>query len=73
MARLVVDPSGLVLCPRRGPIEVDWCLGCPRRTGIERVGDKRVIECDPGLSLGEYPWADSGSPLRDVPDIWRTA
>jgi hypothetical protein len=67
--RLVVNDEERVKCPRRGEIDVEWCLGCPRRLGVEEVGHRTTIVCDPGT---EDRSSHDPGPLRDVPDIWRT-
>ena len=67
--RLIVDSNERVDCPRRGEIDVEWCLGCPRRIKDENDGNQRVIVCSPGI---EKRSSHDPGPLRDVPEIWRT-
>jgi hypothetical protein len=46
---LPVDPcTYLVRCPRQGTIDVEWCVGCPRRVRIEQAEGRTVVVCDPG-------------------------
>jgi len=59
---LSTDQSGRVVCPRRGVIDLDWCLGCPRRVSVEHVGSQTVIVCDPGIPPERYQ--------RPGPDVW---
>jgi len=67
--RLLVNSEDRVNCPRRGEIDVEWCMGCPLRVGVERDGNREAIICDPGTD--DRSSHDPG-PLRDLPDIWRT-
>jgi hypothetical protein len=59
---LSTDQSERVVCPRRGSIDLEWCLGCPRRVSVEHVGDQTVIVCDPGIPAERYQ--------RPGPDAW---
>jgi hypothetical protein len=59
---LSVDQSERVVCPRRGGIDLEWCLGCPRRVSVEHVGTQTVIVCDPGIPPERYQ--------HPVPDAW---
>jgi hypothetical protein len=62
------DHEGYLVCPRRGEIDVQWCLGCPRRLRVTYEGDRAVIVCDPGSG----PIHDvAAGPLRDVPESFR--
>jgi hypothetical protein len=67
--RLTANSDDRVNCARRGEIDVEWCLGCPRRIETESDGDRVGIVCDPGTD--DRRSHDPG-PLRDLPDIWRT-
>jgi hypothetical protein len=64
---LIEDQDGLVACPRRGEIDVQWCLGCPRRLVISYDYDRAVVRCDPGPGHHDRH-ADA---LRDVPEPFR--
>jgi hypothetical protein len=62
------DDEGYLNCPARGEIDVQWCLGCPRRLRVTYEGDRTVIVCDPG---SEPPHDRQADPLRDVPESFR--
>jgi len=59
---LSTDQSERVVCPRRGSIDLEWCLGCPRRVSVEHVGNQTVIVCDPGIPAARYQ--------QPGPDAW---
>lgn len=69
IVRLPTNCEDRVNCPRRGEIDVEWCLGCPRRIETERDGNRAVIVCDPAT---DDRFSHDPGPLRDLPDIWRT-
>jgi hypothetical protein len=62
------DSDGFLVCPRRGEIDVQWCLGCPRRLRVDYEDGRAVVVCDPG---SERPHARDAGPLRDVPESFR--
>jgi hypothetical protein len=58
--------DGYLCCPRRGDIDVQWCLGCPRVLRVVYEGERAVVVCDPGSRSAAVPGA---GPLRDLPEI----
>jgi len=62
------DGDGYLMCPRRGEIDVQWCLGCPRRIRVSYEGGRAVVVCDPG---SDPPHDRQAGPLRDVPEDFR--
>lgn len=66
---LRTDADGFVLCPRRGRIDVEWCLGCPHTTAYAFEGDDVLITCEPPECAGP---TDEAAQLRQVPDLWRS-
>ena len=62
------DGEGYLVCPLRGEIDVQWCLGCPRRLRVSYEGDRTVIVCDPGSGP---PHDRQAGALRDVPESFR--
>lgn len=70
----VLTTSERIVCPHRGEIDVEWCLGCPRRVSVEHAGSQTMIVCDADGSPRSYHEAFIATgPFRDVPDIWKTA
>jgi len=63
------DSDGYLVCPNRGEISAQWCIGCSRRLRIDYEGDRASVVCDPGSS--EPPHPRSAGPLRDVPESFR--
>lgn len=74
MTIVTLSPNERIACPVRGEVDVEWCSGCPRRVSIDRAGNQTVIVCDQGILPRRYHQARTGAgPLRDVPDIWKSA
>jgi hypothetical protein len=67
-ARRCVDVDGYLLCPRRGEIDVQWCLGCPRRVRVSHRDGRTVVACEPG---SERSHDHQAGPLRDVPEPFK--
>ncbi len=44
MTKLYID-NGTVRCPRRGDLDIDYCVGCPDLRDIRSVGDHEVMIC----------------------------
>jgi hypothetical protein len=65
---LLEDGDGHLLCPRRGEIDVQWCLGCPRRLKVSHWNGRTVVVCEPG---SERSHDQQAGPLRDVPEPFK--
>ncbi|MCU1346296.1 MAG: hypothetical protein JWL70_2562 [Acidimicrobiia bacterium] len=63
------DTDGYLVCPNRGQISAQWCVGCDRRLRVSYEGERTVVMCDPGPPESEH--SRSPGPLRDVPDSFR--
>ena len=63
------DDDGYLYCPRRGEIDAQWCLGCPRRIKVTYKENRAVVVCDPAT---DELHDRSRGPLADVPDSFKT-
>jgi hypothetical protein len=68
---LSTNQNDRIICPLRGEISVEWCLGCPRRVSVDYLGHQTVIVCDPGIAPERYrdPHGAAAGWLQDVPEI----
>jgi hypothetical protein len=62
------DEDGYLYCPRRGEIDVQWCLGCSRRMKVTYENGRAVVVCDPATHVVHE---QAGGPLAEVPEPFK--
>ena len=54
-------------CPQRGPLHVEYCMGCAQRVSVEQTANRTVVVCEPGDEQRGALW----EPLRSPPSPFR--